>query len=105
MPERQTNLRIDSNEENVWIEHFIQNVDGEEYEDSERITLRLTDNLALDALEFYNELMRVQPKKTIEHLKKDLERLEEVGYDSILDDGSIEEAQRRNGQDTTKEAE
>ena len=76
MPERQTNIRIDTRQEYVWIEHFVQDEEGNEFEDSERITLEITGNTALDALAFYNEFMRTIPPKTIEHLKHDLELLE-----------------------------
>lgn len=87
MPERQTNIRIDTSFENVWIEHYTQTSDGEEIEDSERITVRLTGNVALDALMFYNEFMRINPKATLEHLKRDIQHLEEMGYDEWNEEG------------------
>jgi hypothetical protein len=76
MPERQTNVRIDSAGENIWLEHFVENDGGDEYEDSERITVRLTGNVALDALAFYNEMTRNIPPATVEHLRMALESLE-----------------------------
>ena len=76
MPERQTNLRLDSRQEHVWIEHFVTDDEGNEFEETERITMDLTGNIAIDALSFYNELMRIIPPATIEDLKLDLELLE-----------------------------
>lgn len=102
MLERQTNIRIDSNTENVWIEHFVEDKEGNEYEDSERITLRLTGNLALDSLAFYNEFMRTIPKMTVEHLKRDLEDLENGEYsESDALDGSERKEHEERQDETT----
>lgn len=82
-------LRLDSAEENLWVEHYTQDQDGNEYEDSERITVKFTHNLALDALSLYNELMRTIPKITLQDLKDDIQRLDEVGYNEWNEEESV----------------
>lgn len=110
MPERQTNVRIDTNEDNLWMEHYTHDAEGGEYEDSERITVRLTHNIALDALKLYNEFLRVQPTMTIADLKADLAHLEEIGYDEWNEEDAVhghrrvEEKERGDDKDDSDEA-
>lgn len=107
MPERQTNLRIDSREENIWIEHYVHDNSGEEYEESERVTVKFTHNVALDALSLYNELMRTIPRLTLQDLKDDIQRLEEIGYDEWNEEDTVrrvEEKERGDDKDDSEDA-